>query len=234
MASKRGVVYMVWGTKVESYLERSIASVKAIHPELPIEVIRTVNDNAVYGLQQKSSMLARTPFEETLFLDADTVVLDKLDYGFDKAVQFGLACCICECPWAARYSALAAQRDLIEYNTGVLFFTKKAQPVFDRWAQLAGSMDASLVFIQDGKPAKMVYNDQASFAVAVDETGFSPFVLPLNWNFRPEFVESFFGPIKIYHAYADVPKGLGDLATRYRNREMIIQRHAVTIRPQRG
>src|SRR4051812_23519911 len=234
MASTRGVLYMVWGKKVEAVLARSIASVKAMHPELPIEVIRSVTDDPIFGLQQKSTMLDRSPFEETLFLDADTVVLDRLDYGFEKAARFGLACCICECPWAARYSALAAQRDLIEYNTGVLFFTKKAQPVFDRWAKLAGSMDSSVVFIQDGKPAKMAYNDQASFAVAVEETGFAPFVLPQNWNFRPEFMESFFGPIKIYHCYADVPAALGELATKYRNREMIIQRHGVRIRPQPG
>jgi hypothetical protein len=47
-------------------------------------------------------MAAMTPFEETLFLDADTVPLGRLDFGFEQAQRFGLACCICEVPWARR------------------------------------------------------------------------------------------------------------------------------------
>jgi hypothetical protein len=67
-------------------------------------------------------MLEVTPFEETLFLDNDTVVLGRLDYGFQKASQFGLA---------------------------------------------------------------------------IEQTGFLPFVLPQNWNFRSKWHRSWFGPMKL-------------------------------------
>src|SRR5262245_11509367 len=135
MSSTRGVLYVVWGDKIESLLQRSIASVKAIHPELPIQIVRCVDETAYFALAQKSAMFTTTAFDETLFLDADTVVLDRLDYGFEKAAQFGLACCICENPWARRYETFQAKHDMVEYNTGVLFFSRAARPVFDAWAR---------------------------------------------------------------------------------------------------
>ena len=45
----------------------------------------------------------------------------------------------------------------------------------------------------------MEHNDQAAFAKAVEMTGFNPYVLPLNWNFRPRWHRCFFGPIRIWH-----------------------------------
>ncbi|MDP6885212.1 MAG: hypothetical protein QF830_13855, partial [Rhodospirillales bacterium] len=43
-----------------------------------------------------------------------------------KGREVGLALCICECPWARRYGGLAG--DVVEYNTGVMFFTKRPGP----------------------------------------------------------------------------------------------------------
>ncbi|MEJ0070814.1 MAG: hypothetical protein WDO24_21130 [Pseudomonadota bacterium] len=40
-------------------------------------------------------MFEHSPFETTVYLDADTVVLGRLDYGFEMAERFGLACCHC-------------------------------------------------------------------------------------------------------------------------------------------
>lgn len=201
----RGIVYMVWGGEADGpALKRSLASVAAVHPDLPVHVER-LPDGAT--LLDKATMLDVTPFEETLFLDADTVVLDRLDFGFAKAGQAGLACSICECPWARRYGGL--QGEMVEYNTGVLFFTAVAKPLFDTWKRLAGAVDSSIIWEnQDGRLSRMPLNDQAGFALAMEETGFRPFVLPHNWNFRPRWHKSWFGPIKIWHDYAEVPEGL--------------------------
>jgi hypothetical protein len=106
---KRGVLYIVWGDKIEPLLQRSIASVRRFYPSIPVEVVRGTED-PLRGLQQKSRMISHTPFETTLFLDADTVVLGNLDYAFDRAEEFGLACCICECPWTRRYGAIEGAR----------------------------------------------------------------------------------------------------------------------------
>lgn len=222
--SGRGVLYMVWGKEIEATLQRSIASVKAIHPELPVEVIRLDGGgDDPKNLLHKARMAERTPFAETLFLDADTVVLDRLDFGFAKAQRFGLACCICEAPWARRYRGLAGVGEMIEYNTGVLFFTAGAKPVFDLWPALAAEIDSAALFAKDGKPVVMPANDQASFAAAVDRAGLSPFVLPPNWNFRYEFQKSFFGPIKIWHSYWNVPPSLLPLGDYYRKPNSVIQ-----------
>lgn len=201
--AERGVLYIVWGSYDAKVLERSRRSLAAVHPELPVEVAELAPEST---LLDKARMLELTPFDETLFLDADTVVLDDLSYGFDQARRFGLACSICECPWARRYGGLSG--DIVEYNTGVLFFTPRAETVFGAWKDCAAEIDSSIVFYNGDTMARMPLNDQAGFAKAVDDTGFRPFVLPYNWNFRPQWHKSWFGPIKIWHDYADVP---GDL-----------------------
>jgi hypothetical protein len=222
----KGVLYMVWGDKIEQVLQRSIASVKEFHPELPHEVVRLPSDTDGHkGLLEKPRMMDLTPFDETLFLDADTVVLDRLDFGFAQASRFGLACSICECPWARRYRGLPKD-DAIEYNTGVLFFNRSADAVFKRWQELASTVDSSTVFVMaDGRVATMNYNDQCSFAKAVAEWTRPPFVLPQNWNFRPGFHLSFFGPIKIWHDYGDPPASFKQLNAYYRKPDSIIQFH---------
>ena len=197
----RGVLYIVWGKFNEALLKRSQESLKTHHPSLPVEVIR-LPDNA--SLLDKANMLDLTPFEETLFLDADTVVMDNLEFGFEKAALTGLACSICECPWARRYNGIKG--DVVEYNTGVIFFTRIAKPVFDMWKSSAQVIDSSILFRHGDSLARMPMNDQASFAAAIEETGFNLFVLPYNWNFRPKWHKSWYGPIKIWHDYEPVPK----------------------------
>jgi hypothetical protein len=223
----RGVLYVKWGAD-DRYLNRSIASVRAHHPELPIHIHR-LPDTAT--LLDKACMLDASPFDLTAFLDVDTVVLDRLDFAFEMAARHALACAICECPWARRYGgirALAAQRpahegfaDAVEYNTGVLFFSKAAKPVFDRWAELSRALDSSIKFYcnaGDGTQqlAVMPYNDQAGFSLAVAEAARQPFILPLNWNLRPGWHRSWHGPLKIWLDYSDPPPAIGEWQARSR------------------
>jgi hypothetical protein len=200
MAETRGVLYVKWGHSHDGLLRRSMESLRAVHPELPVHVHELPDSST---LLDKSRMLDFAPFAQTLYLDTDTVVLDRLDFGFERAERFGLACSVCECPWARRYTGLRGE--LVEYNTGVLFFNRKAEPVFRLWESLVGQVDSSMT-LADGK--SFPCNDQAAFAVAVERSEFLPFVLPYNWNFRPNHYRSFFGPIKIWHDPAEVPPGL--------------------------
>jgi hypothetical protein len=198
---KRGVLYVKWGVRGDQVFQRSLDSLRALHPELAVHV-QQLPDNAT--LLDKARMFGFTPFEETLYLDTDTVVLDRLDFGFSMAGQHGLACGICENPWARRYGGLAG--DLIEYNTGVLFFTKAAKAVFEFWVAHAPVMDSSIRFYQGQQLQTMPFNDQAAFSLAVANWSQPPFVLPFNWNFRPEWHRSWWGPIKIWHDYRPVPE----------------------------
>ena len=221
---KRGVMYCVWGERPRKVLDRSIASLKKVHPELPVEVVELEDLKGTQSLLQKARMQEMSPFEETLFLDADTVILDRLDFGFEKAVQFGLACCICENPWARRYNK-SISGDTIEYNTGVLFFSRKAEALFEGWKELSAKVDSSCQFLANGQMTYQPHNDQASFAMAVQQTQFFPFVLPFNWNFRPQIQKSFFGPIKIWHDYDNPPLLFYELAEYYKGPSSLIQYH---------
>lgn len=206
--AKRGIIYMIWGNeeKHEQTLQKSIASVREYHPELPIHIERLETGGKI----NKTRICDLSPFEETAFLDNDTVVMGRLDFGFEKARQFGLSCVINECPWARRYSDPRLSGDVVEYNSGVLFFTKKAKPVFNTWEKLFPTTNASIIHIQNDKNCLMPVADQGSFALAIEQTGFLPFVLPYNWNFRPQFYRSCYGPIKIWHSYHNIPEVLLD------------------------
>jgi len=204
--SKRGVLYVTWGdqSKTQTSLQRSVQSVREHHPELPIQIENFPNGSK----KDKTRMLSFTPFDETLYLDTDTVVLGRLDFAFEKAKKFGLACCINECPWARRFSDPQFKGDIVEYNSGVLFFNKKAKPVFDGWEEFFDTLDSSIIHYLRGRKVRQRVSDQAAFAMAVEKTGFLPFILPLNWNLRPIWHKSFFGPVKIWHDYSDLPPAL--------------------------
>ena len=221
-----GVLYMVWGDSHDQMLQRSIDSLKKYHPDLPVHVNRIQCEKDVAGshamLLEKSAMFRLSPFQNTLFLDADTVVMGRLDHAFAMATRFGLACCICECPWARRYTGLKNEHDLVEYNTGVLFFTRQAEPLFSAWEHHARSVDSSIYHLVDGQLRVMQHNDQASFAKAVEMTGFNPYVLPLNWNYRPRWQRSFFGPIKIWHDGDPPLKQIYEICEYYANEEPIV------------
>lgn len=207
-----GILYIVWGSKVDRYVDRSISSVKLHHPELPIHVHRVESPDAGRELISKSRMASITPFKVTLYLDADTIVMGNLAYGFKQAQRFGLACSISECPWLRRYGQ-SEESELVEYNTGVLFYTSSAALVFSTWEQLARSTPASSRWTtMDDVPRGLTYDDQASFARAVNACSFNPFILPLNYNLRPDFFRSAFAPVKIWHDYRDPPSGLAEMS----------------------
>jgi hypothetical protein len=205
---KTGVLYIVWpGAGIEELLERSRASVAAVHPELPVHVERLPAGST---LLDKSRMHALTPFGNTLYLDADTVVLQRLDFGFEQSGRYGLALTHCECPWARRFSELANCGDAIEYNTGVMFFSHITRRLFGHWEMMAKRIVGRLPFNRGGELAVMKINDQASFAETMRLEGWNPFTLPMNWNFRPRWHRGFFGPIKIWHDYTPVSQGVVD------------------------
>ncbi len=215
---RRGVLYLKWGP-IDAVLQRSIASVRSIHPELPIHVQQLPDTST---LLDKAEMMNFTPFEETLFLDADTVVLDRLDFGFDMAVRHGLACAICECPWARRYGGIKGE--LVEYNTGVLFFTHTSRPIFEAWSAAARVLDSSIRYYgHQNKLSVAPCNDQASFAWAIANAARLPFILPQNWNFRARWQLAWCGPIKIWHDYNDPPAELLRFSKAQSQHDSIIQ-----------
>jgi len=211
---------MKWGKKIEPIFQRSLESLRAFHPELPVEVAELREDAT---LLEKARMFDLSPFENTLFLDSDTVIMDRLDFAFEKSEKFAVACCICECPWARRYGGLSG--DIIEYNTGVLFFNRQAKPLFDLWKQHVPTLDSSIRFKRGNDPQihVMPLNDQGGFALAMEQSGICPFVLPMNWNVRHQWQYILAGPVKIWHDYAPVPPGLIEWNKKQSGQQKIIE-----------
>ena len=223
----RGIISLIWGDKKNLPIKRLENSIKKYHPEIPYKVFEIDVSMNISSLNQKSKMFDLSPFDETLYLDCDTVIMSKLDFGFNKAREHNLAICIAPSPWARRYKNIF-QEDEIEYNTGVIFFTKKSKSIFEKWKEYTKKTDTSSQFIKkDGKPELSSVNDQGSFALAISREKFNPYVLPLNWNFRPQWNRSFFGPIKIWHDYRDPPSYLEKLNAYYSTEDHIIQYHEV-------
>jgi hypothetical protein len=210
----RGVLYIVWNRgrspKHDAALRRSVESVRVVHPELPVRIHELP---AGARLLDKAGMYDWSPFEETVYLDLDTVVLDRLDFGFEKASRHGLCVTIAPASFARRYHRMISG-DVVEYNTGVIFWKRGraaggVERLFREWDRLAKAEDSSHEFpLGHGRTGRQDCNDQAGFAKSVETTGFCPFVLPGNWNYRPQFMRSFYGPIKVWHEYAEVPPGV--------------------------
>lgn len=192
---KRGVLYMLWGTKCDEELERSKASVERLGLQTHVVRIESRGDT----LHQKSKMDEISPFDETLFLDTDTLALLELSYGFEMATRHGLAMTIAPASNAAVQTPMPDMpADLVQYNTGVIFFTKTpaVRKLFARWRENC-----------DGKS----YNDQPPFARAVYETNVAPFVLPMTWNYRPKYQGApLHGPLKIWHGRQPLPTNIDE------------------------
>jgi hypothetical protein len=200
----RGVLWITWGDDPAygEMLERSQASVQRHHPGMPMMVYRPARSEWHRGLLSKCEMFFLSPYDTTLFLDADTVVLGDLTPAFEAAERHGLACCIGECPWLRRYGH--DQGDRIEYNTGVVAFSRSAAPVFNRWQELAPSSPGSQ-WAQGDRVMHLERDDQWAFSRAIADLDFNPFVLPMGYNFRPGFHTRHFAPVKVWHSPHLVP-----------------------------
>lgn len=233
----RGILYLKWKGEfdVTNVLQRALASVRHWHPELPVEVVEMP---AGSNLLCKAEMYDKSPFDETLFLDADTTVMGKLDYGFKQAEKHGIACCVNANPWQRRYYNLPRDHDdTVEYSSGVIFFKKDWEScyggncdtavvaeVFKRWGDLSfGRYDTRSRFVGPDGVREMPVNDQALFSLAMQQLNFNPFVLPLNWNLYPKWQKHFWGEIKIWHGYDDIPTGVMKWNADQRETDAVIQ-----------
>jgi hypothetical protein len=188
MSNRIGVLYITWGNSpaVKEELDRSIASVEK--QGLPVHVQHCADLPGAH-FYHKPFMSHYSPFENTLFLDTDTEVLGDLTYGFRQAERFGMALCYdhsCTANrWYGKNSPSLTHNDVVEYNTGVVFFNKtKSIKFFKHWEMLS----------------RTHHSDQATFAKAIDETLFNPFVLPAHvWNYRVYNGDRLWSPVKIWH-----------------------------------
>lgn len=160
-AGGRGALYVVFGERTRELARRSIATLRAVHPDLAVAVISDrpfaeadveigmSADEAGAGARgAKTRAMTLSPFKQTVLLDADTEIVGSLAGGFvalDDGFDVALAICD-ECPvlrdctqssaeeFAATVDAVG-DPNVYYYQSGVIFFGRNAatKRVGERW-----------------------------------------------------------------------------------------------------
>jgi hypothetical protein len=188
----------------------SAASLKRAMPELPIavfsqfpveselfeKVIRI--EPAGDGFSDKARWMRESPFERTLFLDADTYVLSPVPELFTLLDQFDCAATHEEylnTDWSNHYPRTDIPSSFPEFNTGVLAL-KRSQAmdrVLDDWGALYET------YLKESGDRKI--NDQPFFRVAVyrGKARMATLTREYNCKFRGQGYLN--GPVKIAHGH---------------------------------
>jgi hypothetical protein len=188
-----GLVYVAYGPKAVKGVSESIVSARKFHPGLAAAV---VSDRSIPGVsvtlvnqpdtgdliyEYKTLVYELSPFDLTLFLDADTQVVGSLqagftalDKGWDLAAALDLHPVIGEIDYtfpddkAATLNCIGVP-DYPHVNSGMLFFRKsvECEEAFKQWNR---------------EWARFKYRDQAAFQRAVFLSDATMYILGWQWN----------------------------------------------------
>ena len=173
----RGAVYII--TQDPRYVDlllTSAASLKRAMPDLPITVFSQFAVDSPFfervvpveptqdGFYDKSRLIQNSPYERTLFIDADTYVVEPVPELFELLDQFDCAATHEEyvsTDWHNRYPRPDIPSSFPEFNTGILLLKRsdRLNRVLEQW----GSLYREYLEQKPGQPI----NDQPFFGVAV-------------------------------------------------------------------
>ncbi|MDU8910140.1 hypothetical protein [Aestuariicoccus sp. MJ-SS9] len=148
--TKRGVLYIAWGTKHVDVARRSAASVKKHNPDIQTAIFCHAGDDTSgfdhgfvmpEGLPRpKVDLLADSPFEETLYLDNDTMIRADLGSLFDLLEKFeicGAHVMLWHRPRHNKVWKTKIPETFPEINCGVLLYRKsdRTTAFFRDWSR---------------------------------------------------------------------------------------------------
>lgn len=219
MRDRYAVLFFAWGNSYIRETEQCLLKSKPIHKydlflitdqETDVsaiegwflEIIRVSFEST--GLIRKAELFSHltNKYDSYLLLDSDTVVLEDISLGFEKASQFGIAAAP-----AFPYSLDAffnftevmkkegiQEKGQLQYNSGVIFFNNspEVRAVMELWKTLAL------------KHQKLLKNDQPYLSLAMEMLDFNPYTLPITYNYRGSG-EAISGNVKIWHSHHNMP-----------------------------
>jgi hypothetical protein len=184
-----GIIFIAFGQR---YTDEAVYSAETVkrHSGLPVTLftdapIRSAAVDEVVVIdprhkRAKVDYISQSPYERTLYLDSDTRVVRDIGEIFQLLDRFELAAVQDHCRKNSRWSALIPDYDAIpysfpEYNGGVVLFRASASTAafFDLWRTL---------FYRHEK--ETVGQDQASFRMALWQSGLNLHSLPVEYNVR--------------------------------------------------
>lgn len=205
----KGIVYKVWGERAIKDAERSsISALKKGYQtqicvmaedrhhidEACFDVVTPMAMEPKRGMMEKPiGLIEKCAWDVACYLDCDTTVCGKIDYGFAQAERYGIA--ICMAPYSnLRYvENYGGDVDLPQYNCGVIFFNRKM--IRSVWIDYECACMANRYGMD---------NDQPYLSEALRNHCMNPVVLPSNYNFRNKW-QIIHGELKIWHTRKPLP-----------------------------
>lgn len=205
----KGFLYAATGLRFIAEACASARRVKELMPEVPIALASDVRpesnlfahwipiENPRGTFADKIAPLAKTPFEQTVFLDTDTYLCEPVRELFDLLEHCDIA--IAHAPMRITGS-VPVPASFPECNSGVVAYNinERTRSLFSNWEKCYAEQLAST-----GQP-----DDQPALRRALWESDVKLAVLPPEYNFRfalPSFAGR--GKVKILHGrHADMPK----------------------------
>jgi hypothetical protein len=172
-----GAIYIITqDSRYTGLLLNSAASLKRVMPDLPITVFtqfplespdfeRVIHvDGSQDGFYDKTLFIQQTPYERTLFIDADTYVVEPVRELFTILDQFDFAATHEEylnTDWWNRYPRPDIPPSFPEFNTGILAYKRslRMDGALKEWSRMYQS------FLESHPGQKI--NDQPFFRAAV-------------------------------------------------------------------
>ena len=208
-----GAIYIITqDSRYTGLLLNSAASLKSVMPDLPITVfsqfpIESPNFDKVIrvegsqdGFYDKTLFIQQTPYERTLFVDADIYVVEPVPELFTILDQFDFAATHEEylnTDWWNRYPRPDIPLSFPEFNTGILAYKRSAQmeSVLKDWSELYR------LFLENHPGQKI--NDQPFFRAAVygGQARAATLTREYNCKFRGQGYLN--GRVKIFHGHVD-------------------------------
>jgi hypothetical protein len=136
--------------------------------------------------------IARMPFDQTIFLDTDTYVIDSIEELFDLLERFDLVAA--HAPGYTKCDDRGQSEAFYDFNTGVIPYrsTGAVAEFLANWAQLRERWSKSPPFPSTTK-------DQPPFRRALWESSLSFYALTPEYNYRSIFPGRLVGKAKIIH-----------------------------------
>lgn len=209
----RGAIYIITqNPKYSGLLMSSAASLKRAMPELPITVFSqfpvssTCFERVIAveptedGFYDKSRLMLRSPYEQTLFIDADTHVLEPVPELFTLLDRFDCAATHEEyvsTDWFSRYPRPDIPASFPEFNTGILAFrrSERMDRVLREWDKLYREYIAE-------KPGEAT-NDQPFFRAAAYHGDIRIATLTREYNCKYRGQGYLNGRVKILHGHVN-------------------------------
>lgn len=208
-----GAIYIITrDSRYTGLLLNSAASLKRVMPGLPVTVFsefplestlleRVIRvESSCDGFYDKTLFMRQTPYERTLFIDADTYFLDPVPELFSILDQFDCAATHEEylnTDWWNYYANAHIPASFPEFNTGVLAFKRSPRMlrVLEEWAKLYQQ------FIESD-PSKEI-NDQPFFRAAVYASDVRVATLTREYNCKFRGQGYLNGRVKILHGHVN-------------------------------